>query len=121
MTPMGVTASGAATFCPVVELRQYTLYPATRNTLVELNLAVLHSYQQAGVTMADHHTESARFLTHIERERRRGRPVPAEWSWIVPPISGSATPVFHRYYDPPAADPGPAFVHRAHSWATGHV
>jgi len=79
--------------------------------LVELNLAVLHSYQQAGVTMADHHTESARFLTHIERERRHGRPVPTDWSWIVPPISGSATPVFHRYYDPPATEPGPAFVH----------
>jgi nitric-oxide synthase len=24
-----------------------------------------------------------------------GREVRARWSWIVPPISGSATPVFH--------------------------
>ena len=79
--------------------------------LVELNLAVLHSYQQAGVTMADHHSESARFLTHIDREARHGRPVPTDWSWIVPPISGSATPVFHRYYDPPGAGQGPAFTH----------
>ncbi|MFD1047899.1 nitric oxide synthase oxygenase, partial [Kibdelosporangium lantanae] len=23
---------------------------------------------------------------------------PADWSWIVPPLSGSQTPVFHRYY-----------------------
>jgi hypothetical protein len=30
------TASRAATFCPIVELRQYTLYPGTRHTLVEL-------------------------------------------------------------------------------------
>lgn len=67
--------------------------------LVELNVAVLASYERAGVTMTDHHTESERFLLHLERERRAGRPVPADWSWIVPPLSGSTTPVFHRYYD----------------------
>ncbi|QMU77231.1 nitric oxide synthase oxygenase [Streptacidiphilus sp. PB12-B1b] len=81
--------------------------------LVELNLAVLHSYQQAGVTITDHHTESARFLTHIEREEQHGRTVAADWSWIVPPISASATPVFHRYYDPPNPHPHTAFVHHA--------
>ena len=81
--------------------------------LVELNLAVLHSFQQAGVTMSDHHTESTRFLSHVEREERHGRRVPADWSWIVPPLSGSATPVFHRYYDPPDERLRPAFVHRA--------
>lgn len=80
--------------------------------LVELNLAVLHSYQEAGVTISDHHTESTRFLAHIERERRHGRPVPTDWSWIVPPLSGSATAVFHRYYDPPDEHLRPAFVHR---------
>ncbi|MFC8954364.1 nitric oxide synthase oxygenase [Streptomyces sp. NPDC057101] len=80
--------------------------------LVELNLAVLHSYQEAGVTMADHHTESRRFLRHIAQESRHGRTTPADWSWIVPPVSGSATPVFHRYYDP--VDPAlrPAFLPR---------
>ncbi|GGR57605.1 nitric oxide synthase oxygenase [Streptomyces roseolus] len=80
--------------------------------LVELNVAVLHSFQEDGVTMADHHTESERFLRHIARERRHGRPTPADWSWIVPPLSGAATPVFHRYYDP--VDPAlrPAFLPR---------
>jgi len=24
--------------------------------------------------------------------------MPADWSWIVPPLSGSATPVFHCPY-----------------------
>jgi nitric-oxide synthase, bacterial len=67
--------------------------------LVELNRAVLHSFEHAGVTISDHHTESARFLKHIEKEERAGRPCPADWSWIVPPMSGSLTPVFHRYYD----------------------
>jgi nitric-oxide synthase len=80
--------------------------------LVELNLAVLHSYEQAGVSMADHHTESRRFLAHVDRERRHGRPVPTDWSWIVPPLSGGATAVFHRYYDPEDPDLRPAFVHR---------
>ncbi len=67
--------------------------------MVELNLAVLHSFDKAGVTITDHHTESQRFLMHLAREERIGRPCPADWSWIVPPMSGSATPVFHRYYE----------------------
>jgi nitric-oxide synthase len=67
--------------------------------LVELNVAVLHSFDAAGVTLSDHHTESERFLTHIAREESAGRPCPADWSWIVPPVSGGVTPVFHRYYD----------------------
>jgi nitric-oxide synthase len=66
--------------------------------LVELNRAVLYSFQKAGVKMTDHHTESQRFITHLTNESRAGRPVPADWSWIVPPMSGGVTPVFHRYY-----------------------
>ncbi len=67
--------------------------------LVEINRAVLHSFRRDDVTITDHHTESRRFLTHLEREERAGRSCPADWSWIVPPMSGSQTPVFHRYYD----------------------
>ena len=67
--------------------------------LTELNQAVLHSYAVAGVTIADHHTESVRFLKHVELEEAHGRSCPADWSWIVPPAASSATPVFHRYYD----------------------
>ncbi|GAA4872524.1 nitric oxide synthase oxygenase [Kitasatospora terrestris] len=80
--------------------------------LVELNVAVLHSFQEAGVTMADHHTESERFLRHIAQEERLGRPTPADWSWIVPPVSGGLTPVYHRYYDPVDPDLRPAFLTR---------
>ena len=67
--------------------------------LVELNLAVLHSYEAAGVTMTDHHTESHRFLMHVAKEEDAGRICPADWSWIVPPLSSGSTAVFHRYYD----------------------
>jgi nitric-oxide synthase, bacterial len=66
--------------------------------LTELNLAVLHSFTTAGATITDHHTESVRFLQHMEREERQGRVCPADWTWIVPPAASSATPVFHRYY-----------------------
>lgn len=66
--------------------------------LTELNLAVLHSFDTAGIAITDHHTESVRFLQHLEREQRHGRGCPVDWSWIVPPAASSATPVFHRYY-----------------------
>ncbi|MYW04026.1 nitric oxide synthase oxygenase [Streptomyces sp. SID3343] len=67
--------------------------------LIELNRAVLHSFDLAGATITDHHTESARFLSHVRREADAGRECPADWSWIVPPVSGGLTPVYHRYYD----------------------
>ncbi|MEV0727303.1 nitric oxide synthase oxygenase [Polymorphospora sp. NPDC050346] len=75
--------------------------------LVELNRAVLWSFERAGVRISDHHTESDRFVTHLGNERRAGREVPADWTWIVPPISGGATRVFHRYYH--EADQRPNF------------
>jgi len=75
--------------------------------LLELNRAVLFSFEKAGVKMTDHHTESRRFIAHVDNETKAGRPVPADWTWIVPPISGGITPVFHRYYD--EMDLKPAF------------
>ncbi len=77
------------------------------SAVIEINRAVLHSFNSAEVTITDHHTESRRFLTHLGREERAGRSCPVDWSWIVPPISGGLTPVFHRYYDLEA--PGPQF------------
>jgi len=68
--------------------------------VIEINRAVLHSFIAAGVTITDHHTESQRFLTHLAKEEKAGRSCPADWSWIVPPVSGGLTPVFHRYYEP---------------------
>ncbi|XP_028400716.1 nitric oxide synthase, brain-like isoform X2 [Dendronephthya gigantea] len=63
--------------------------------LVELNVAVLHSYQLANVTIADHHSTTESFMKHVANEERARGGCPADWVWIVPPISGSATPVFH--------------------------
>ena len=75
---------------------------------VELTVAVQHSFDEAGVSLADHHGESRRFLRFVEKEEAAGRKCPVDWSWIVPPISGGLTPVFHRYYDEPT-DTGPMF------------
>jgi nitric-oxide synthase len=74
--------------------------------VTELNLAILHSFAAAGVTITDHHTESARFLKHLEMEEQRGRACPADWTWIVPPTASSTTPVFHRYYTDFHQSPG---------------
>jgi nitric-oxide synthase len=60
--------------------------------ITELNLAVLHSFTAAGVTISDHHTESVRFLRHIEREERQGRACPADWSRIGPPMASPSAP-----------------------------
>ena len=78
--------------------------------LLELMCAVQHSFDADGVAMADHHTESERFLTHVANESRAGRSCPAEWSWIVPPVAAATTAVFHRYYDEPQPDLRPAFL-----------
>jgi nitric-oxide synthase, bacterial len=67
--------------------------------LVALNTAVLHSFAQQGVSIVDHHTASSQFMQHIEREAQAGRMVPADWGRIVPPISASATQVFHRHME----------------------
>lgn len=79
--------------------------------VVEMVRAVQHSFDEAGVTMTDHHTESERFLAHLAREEGAGRRCPADWSWIVPPVSGALTPVYHRYYDQPDPATRPAFIH----------
>ncbi|WP_370589087.1 nitric oxide synthase oxygenase [Pseudonocardia sp. C8] len=84
--------------------------------LVELVRAVTYSFDADGVTMADHHTESERFLRHLAREEAAGRSCPTDWSWIVPPMSGAQTPVFHRYYDEPDPALRPAFLAPPREW-----
>ncbi len=84
--------------------------------LLELNVAVLHSFKAAGVRMVDHHSAADQFMTHLDRERAQGRDTPGDWSWLVPPMSGSTTPVFHRYYAD-GAEPGtPGFEPQPDPW-----
>lgn len=64
--------------------------------LIELNRAVLHSFTTYGVTIVDHHTASAQFMQHCQRETEAERIVPADWGRIVPPLSASTLEVFHQ-------------------------
>ncbi|XP_037052326.1 nitric oxide synthase isoform X2 [Bradysia coprophila] len=64
--------------------------------LVEINLAVLHSFQSHNVTIVDHHTASESFMKHLENETKLRNGCPADWVWIVPPMSASVLPVFHQ-------------------------
>jgi len=66
--------------------------------LLELNVAVNYSFAMAKVTLIDHHTAAQHFMRHIEREAKAERASTGQWSWLVPPMSGSTTPVFHREY-----------------------
>jgi nitric oxide synthase oxygenase domain/subunit len=67
--------------------------------VVELNVAVLHSYAQAGVRMADHHTLTRSFMEFSADEHRCGRSVQVDPRYVVPPISASLTPTFHTSFD----------------------
>ncbi|MBN3304291.1 NOS1 protein, partial [Amia calva] len=64
--------------------------------LVEVNIAVLYSFQASKVTIVDHHSATESFMKHMENEYRVRGGCPADWVWIVPPMSGSITPVFHQ-------------------------
>ncbi len=64
--------------------------------LVELNAAVLHSFAEARCRIVDHHTASEEFGRFCAQEKAAGRDVSAAWDWIVPPLAGAATPVFHQ-------------------------
>ncbi|KAG7321599.1 hypothetical protein KOW79_014457 [Hemibagrus wyckioides] len=64
--------------------------------LVAINIAVIHSFQKNKVTIMDHHSAAESFMKHMETELRLRGGCPADWVWLVPPMSGSLTPVFHQ-------------------------
>lgn len=67
--------------------------------LVELNIAVLHSYQEAGVTLVDHHTAAKQFKSFEKKESKIGRSVTGNWTWLIPPLSPAATHIYHQPYN----------------------
>ena len=64
--------------------------------LVELNQAVLTSFDSKGISIVDHHTASDSFSMFVDREIKSRGYVTGDWVWLTPPISGSATTVFHQ-------------------------
>lgn len=67
--------------------------------LIELNVAVLQSFERAGVTIVDHHTAAKQFKRFEKNEADAGREVTGQWSWLISPLSPAASHVFHQYYN----------------------
>lgn len=66
--------------------------------LVELNIAVLESFAEAGVTIVDHHTAAKQFKSFERKEEAAGRAVTGNWAWLIPPMSPATTHIFHKPY-----------------------
>lgn len=66
--------------------------------LVELNIAVLESFQEAGVTIVDHHTAAKQFGSFEKKEAAADRAVTGNWPWLIPPLSPATTHIFHKPY-----------------------
>ncbi|WP_413789083.1 nitric oxide synthase oxygenase [Bacillus kandeliae] len=66
--------------------------------LIELNVAVLHSFKEAGVSIVDHHTAAQQFKVFEQNEEQAGRALTGDWTWLIPPISPAATHIFHQEY-----------------------
>ena len=67
--------------------------------LIELNIAVLQSFKESGVTIVDHHTAAKQFERFEQIEMDEGRKLTGDWTWLIPPVSPAATHIFHRQYD----------------------
>lgn len=65
-------------------------------TMLMLHEAVLHSFDRAGVKMADHHTVCHEFLEFCRNEQSAGREPAGKWMWLVPPFSSSATVLYQE-------------------------
>ena len=63
---------------------------------LELNRAVLESYKAAKVTIVDHYTQAEQFMEHMAAEYKDRGGCPADWVWLVPPMSGSLVPTYHQ-------------------------
>jgi nitric-oxide synthase len=62
--------------------------------LTAMTEAVLDSFEKKGIKIIDHHSAALEFLQFCENEQDQSREVFGDWTWLVPPIGGSATPLF---------------------------
>ncbi|XP_036392410.1 nitric oxide synthase 2b, inducible [Megalops cyprinoides] len=82
--------------------------------LVAVNIAVIHSFQKHNVTITDHHSAAESFMRHMETEFRLRGGCPADWTWLVPPMSGALTPIFHQ--EMVSYILSPFFFYQANPW-----
>ena len=50
--------------------------------LVELNYAVLSSFQKNNIAITDHHSASESFMKHYENENHLRGGCPTDWVWV---------------------------------------
>ncbi|MEI5908622.1 nitric oxide synthase oxygenase [Bacillus spongiae] len=77
--------------------KQWTLWKD--KSLVELNIAVLHSFKEAGVSIVDHHTAAQQFRKFEQNEQKEKRELTGDWAWLIPPVSPAVTHIFHKEYN----------------------
>merc|ERR1719158_2607784 len=63
---------------------------------LELNRAVLESYKNAQISIVDHYTQAEQFMEFMAAEYKERGGCPADWVWLVPPMSGSLVPTYHQ-------------------------
>jgi nitric-oxide synthase, bacterial len=61
-----------------------------------LNEAVLYSYNRAKVSITDQYSASESFMHHYKKEIKERGYCPADWIWLVPPIAGGMSELFHQ-------------------------
>ena len=64
------------------------------HAIAAINLAVLHSFKRARVSIADHHTCAESFAQWYEDEKKTRGYVPGNWKWILPPTSASTNTIY---------------------------
>jgi len=87
--------------------------------LVELNVAVLHSYNERGVSIVDHHTAASQFKSFERNEQHAGRELTGRWSWLIPPLSPATTHIFHSGYSDKLVKP--SFSYQNKPFESGEV
>lgn len=103
------TEIGARNFADVKRYNQLALVADNMNiprdgnislwkdrALVELNVAVLHSFKKYGVSVIDHHTAAQQFKLFQQKEQEQQRQVTGNWTWLIPPMSPATTHIFHE-------------------------
>ncbi len=81
--------------------------------LTALNRAVLHSFDEQGVRIVDHHTAAKQFKQFENDEEKAGRSVKGDRSWLLPPDASSTTHIFDSDYDDTVKTPN--FFYREQS------
>jgi len=66
--------------------------------LLAITEAVFHSYRSQKISIVDHHSAAEQFCTFEQQEKTANREVNGRWSWLIPPLSPSATNIWHTSY-----------------------